>query len=399
MSLPSTPILARLIAALLLTAGVARAQEIGSNFNHVPNDIDFDYLKKAGVDWIRTTPYILDYLDENCDIEHDPGLAKVIKAGELGYKVAFGFRWDFRKREMRIPAPGSAEEKRLFDFALRILAHVGPHVDIFKLGNEPIFETMRVDCRPNDDGKIPLVVFTQRLLEEAVLPFYAKHPEWKRPDIYVGSMVKLYDQKLRNIPAAISLMKLAHEHPQITGLAMHAHVNSEAAIEESFHFARRYVPKKPIIVPEFSLQPLYHNKLDEPLDATPAGEAFAKKYHRDPKWKMYQWFNYANRNQVAAQEWCDLLESRPWWPRNYLLKYYAVFEKYGVTLATYPLRFTQHPPGKLNPKWPCWFLNPIYFQAPMVDAKGEPVETNPLCFDDYQTILKKGQRKAHENDS
>lgn len=34
------------------------AQEIGANFNHDPEIIDLNYLKKTPVEWIRTTPYI-----------------------------------------------------------------------------------------------------------------------------------------------------------------------------------------------------------------------------------------------------------------------------------------------------------------------------------------------------
>src|SRR5690349_4195147 len=93
---------------------VANGQEIGANFNHNPEIIDFEYLKKTPVEWVRTTPYIFEYIDGERNADTDPGLEKVIQAKKTGYKVAFGFRWDFRKFNLDIPSPDSEVETQYF---------------------------------------------------------------------------------------------------------------------------------------------------------------------------------------------------------------------------------------------------------------------------------------------
>lgn len=387
----------RLIASLVLLAipiGVPQAQEVGSNFNHVPETIDFTYLEKANVDWIRVTPFILDYLDGKRPLKGAHGMDNIIEADKRGYKVAFGFRWDFKKRNMRVPAPNSRAEKRLFDQARKMLKLVGPHIDIFKLGNEPYLETLSVDLSKNADKQIPIIVFTQRLLSEVVEPLYANHPKWKRPDVYVGSMVWLYERKMQKNVAILGLIHFAETHPAIKGVALHIHARQADDIEASFTFLRQHLKHKPIIVPEFSLQRLHRSRLTEKLGTDKAGLAFARKYSRDPDMAMYEWYNHATRNTSQAQEWNDLLESRSWYPRNYMLRYYAAFEKYGVLLATYPLRFTRLP--WLKPNSNTWFINPIFVTFPMTDKSGKPTEENPLSHQDFDTMVARGRAKLKE---
>src|SRR5258708_3310200 len=92
----------------------ATAQEVGANFNHDPEIIDISLLKRVPVDWIRTTPYIFEYIKGEKRPDFGQGLGNVIRAHQAGYKIAFGFRWDFRKFGLRIPQPASAEEKEFF---------------------------------------------------------------------------------------------------------------------------------------------------------------------------------------------------------------------------------------------------------------------------------------------
>ncbi|TWV89190.1 hypothetical protein [Chitinophaga pinensis] len=114
---------------MLLPAGMY-GQEIGANFNHNPEVIDLTYLRKTPVKWIRTTPYIFEYIRGEKDPATEPGLQQLIDAKKAGYKVAFGFRWDFRKYKLPIPAPGSVEEKKYFATVSAILDRVGAYIDI-----------------------------------------------------------------------------------------------------------------------------------------------------------------------------------------------------------------------------------------------------------------------------
>jgi hypothetical protein len=84
------PLLA--IGMILKFVFYAQAQELGLSFNHNPEIIDFDYVEKAQVKWIRSTPIIPDYVKGKLDVNDDEGLRKIVEAGERGYQVAFGFR-------------------------------------------------------------------------------------------------------------------------------------------------------------------------------------------------------------------------------------------------------------------------------------------------------------------
>ncbi|MCG8528516.1 MAG: hypothetical protein MI748_19215 [Opitutales bacterium] len=361
------------------------AQQLGANFNHNPEIIDFDLLEIAEVEWVRATPRIIDYLNGKLQLEDDPGLAKIVEAGERGYQVAFGFRWDFKMHKMRIPTPGSAEEKALFDLEYRILEIVGPHVDLFKLGNEPNLETHREDQQPDESGVIPLVRFTERQLTHVVEKYYANHPELKRPDVYVGSFPRLFMEEEQKNPGVIGMMELVENDSRIAGLAIHLHISRMSQIEDSFEFARKYVTEKPFIIPEFSLHRLYLEKIEEPIAINKAGRDFLKKYGHPGWWKMYDWYTHANSNRVLPQELADLFSTRNWYPDHYLRSYFEAYKKYGVFLATYPL-LQQSCPRIMTPDSPCWFLNPILMQITLEKQPDGTPGRNPLVFEDYISI-------------
>jgi hypothetical protein len=385
----------KLIIVLLLVAGMpVFAQEIGANFNHDPEIIDFNYLKKTPVEWIRTTPYIFQYINGAKNAATEPGLAEVIEAKKQGYKVAFGFRWDFRKFGLNIPAPNSTEEKKYFEVATSILDRVGAYLDIFKLGNEPNLETKEEDLQKNSEGIVPLVRFTERLLSGVVEPWYAKHKEVKRPDVYVGSLPRLFMKEEQQKPGVRGLIELAQKDNRIKGLSVHLHIADSVEMQEAFTFARSIMPAKPIIIPEFSLFRLYNKHNTDQLGDSPEGVAFAKKYGYAPEMKLYEWYSKANSEQVSAEEWKALFDSRKWFPQHFMLTYYRYFQKYGVVLATYGY-LSQDAPKNMRPDSPTWFINPIF---PFKSLKTQPDEThtaNPLWFEDFTTIvnLGKGSKK------
>lgn len=381
----------KLIVALLLITGIpAAAQEIGANFNHDPEIIDLAYLKKTPVEWIRTTPYIFQYINGAKNAATEPGLAKVIEAKKQGYKVAFGFRWDFKKLELNIPAPNSTEEKKYFEVVTSILDRVGPYLDIFKLGNEPNLETKEADLQKNSEGIVPLVRFTERLLTEVVEPWYAKHKEIKRPDVYVGSLPRLFRKGEQQKPGVRGLIEMAQHDKRIKGLSIHLHMADSLDMQEAFTFVRSIMPAKPIIVPEFSLFRLYHTHNTEQLGESPEGIAFATKYGYAPEMKLYEWYSKANSEQVSAEEWKAMFDSRKWFPQHFLLTYYRYFQKYGVVLATYGY-VSQDAPKKMRPDSPVWFINPIF---PFKSLKTQPDGShtaNPLWYEDFVTIVNMGR--------
>lgn len=380
-----------LLVLLFICWNASLAQELGANFNHNAEIIDFEYLEKVEVNWVRTTPRIIDYVNGELSVENDPALQKVIEAGKKGYKIAFGFRWDFKMHNMQIPASGSSEEKKLFDTARQILHKVGPYVDIFKLGNEPNLETLTEDMKLNSNGKIPLLEFTNRFLYQVVLPYFKKEAE-KNPDIYVGSFPALFEERFQKNEAVLGLLEYAQNNPDISGLSLHLHIEDTTEIDEAFKFVRKIVKEKPIIIPEFSLHRLYRKKLPEPLNSTEKGEDFAIKYNHDPEMKLFEWFSIANTNRVDAKQWDELFESRHWFTKDFFDIYFDSFQKYRVVLATYPL-FQQSCPENMTENSPAWFINPIFCQKSLeINSDGDFSE-NPLWAESFKKWVRNGKNR------
>lgn len=368
------------------------AQEMGLNFNHNPEIIDFEYVKKTNVAWVRATPRILDYYRGQLSVDGDPALSKLQEAGVNGYKLIFGFRWDFKQHKMRIPAPNSPEEQELFALGKRILAQVGRHVDLFTLGNEPNLETMEEDMYPDSRGGIPLVRFMKRQYEMVVAPFFNDLEDCPFPQVFLGSLPALFEKKQQQIPAIPALIQMAQNNPKIDGLALHLHISNFDEVEASFEFARKIMPTKPIIVTEYSLHRLFLNHRSDPLGDSDNGVAFAKKYHRNTAMKIYEWCGIANRSGISQEEWQAMFESRNWYPKNYLKRYYDYFRKYGVLVATYPL-FQQSCPENMTANSPMWFVNPIIGQKSLQKQPDGTFSPNPLNYNDFLELVEKGKKQ------
>ncbi|GAB3908331.1 hypothetical protein [Mucilaginibacter boryungensis] len=384
-----------LAIVLLASYQAVLSQEIGANFNHDPEIIDIAYLKKTPVEWIRTTPYIFEYIDGKKDPATEPGLSKVIEAKKAGYKVAFGFRWDFNKYKLRIPKPGSSLEKKYFATVTALLTRMGNNLDMLKLGNEPNLETMEEDMDVNNEGYVPLVKFMERLLTEVVLPFYKAHPQYNKPAIYVGSLPALFEPGQQKIPGVVGLIKLAQDNKDLAGLAIHLHISDTLEIPKALDFVRAIMPSKPIIVPEFSLFRLYNRHTSDILGNTTKGVEFAKKYGYADTMRLYQWYSMANTKHVTATEWAELFDSRKWFFPHALQTYYRYFKQYGVVLATYGY-MSQSAPANVKPGTGVWFVNPIFACKSLKrDANGD-CAANPLWYADFVDIVNKGKaaRKA-----
>ncbi|HLP37682.1 hypothetical protein [Lacibacter sp.] len=378
------------LLCVLLTV-MLHAQEIGANFNHDPEIIDFTYLAKTPVEWVRTTPYIFEYIRGEKNAATEPGLQNIIEAKKKGYKVAFGFRWDFKKFKLDVPKPGSEDEKKYFKVASAIIERVGGSIDIFKLGNEPNLETNESDLQLNSEGYVPLVKFTERLLTEVVEPYYAKHKKIKRPDVYTGSLPRLFLKAEQQTPGVVGLIKLAQTDKRIKGLSVHLHISDSLEMDEAFRFVRSIMPDKPIIVPEYSLFRLYNQHVADELGDSEKGKKFAAKYNYPSSMKCYEWYSKANSERVSAAEWNDFFASRRWFPQHFMQTYYRYFQKYGVVLATYGY-LSQSAPQKMGPNSPTWFINPIFPMKSLKEQTDGSFTPNPLWFDDFTDIINKGKK-------
>lgn len=374
---------------LLSFKGQLFAQEVGANFNHDPEIIDIGYLKKTPVKWIRTTPHIFQYIQGEKDPATSEGLAKIIEAKNAGYKVAFGFRWDFKKLNLNIPMPASPEENRYFAVALKILERVGPCISVFELGNEPNLETKEEDLEVNKEGYVPIVRFTERFLSEVVKPYYHQHPEFKMPAVYTGSLPALFEKKQQQNPGVIGLIKMAQDNKDVDGLSIHIHIRDTTQMEEVFRFVRSLMPQKPIIVTEYSLFRLYNLHTSDAIGDSPKGKIFAKKYGYADSMKTYEWYTHVNTDKVTATEWADFFDSRKWFPHHFMKTFYHYFQKNGVVLATYGY-FSQAAPKNVGPETPIWFVNPIFPGKSLIPHPDGSIMENPLWFSDFVDIVTEG---------
>ena len=373
------------VLLFLFLAGQVNAQEIGLNFNHNPENIDFSYVRKLPVKWIRTTPRILDYVDGKLDAVNDTAIQKVVDARKMGYKVAFGFRWDFKSRNLAMPSAGSSQESAYFRVVDQLLEKVGPYIQLFTLGNEPNLEAIASDLQYNRDKQVPLVLFTERLLDH-VLHFYKQHSDWSKPQIYAGSLPALFEKKQQQLPGVVELIKLAQREPEIDGLAVHLHIGDTSQIPAALDFVRSIMPDKPIIVPEFSLFRLYNKHFADRIANSAGGRAFVTKYQLPADIKLYEWLNLVHTGKVKIGQWEELFLSQEWYPVHYLLTYNRYFKHYGVVLATYPL-LQQGFAKVVTPTSASWFLNPLFLQKSFgLTASGEYVK-NPLVYTDFLSLL------------
>jgi hypothetical protein len=364
-----------------------KSQELGLNFNHNPENIDFDYVKKTGVTWIRTTPRILDYVDRNIDVKTDSAIQNVVEAGKLGYKIAFGFRWDFNRRKLALPAPGSVREAEYFRTMDAILDRVGPYIQIFKLGNEPNLETIESDLQYDDQHHVPLVEFNKSQLQH-VLQYYKKHPTWKKPQIYAGSLPALFEKKQQEKPGVFELIKFVQSNPEVTGLAVHLHIADTLEIPQALKFVRNIMPTKPIIIPEFSLFRLYNKHFKDEIGLSDEGKAFVAKYNYPEHITVSEWLTLVNARKAPITQFQEMFDSQKWYPQHYLKTYQRYYKQYGVVLATYPL-FQQGYAKYVKPDSESWFLNPIYLNKSYGVAENGEFVKNPLSYDDFINWVKK----------
>lgn len=376
-----------LVVCLCLWLVQAQGQEFGLNFNHNPENINFTYVQQLPVKWLRTTPRILDYVDGKLLLANDTAIQKVVDAGKKGYRIAFGFRWDFKKRNLAMPAEGSEREMVYFQMVDQILERVGPYIQVFTLGNEPNLETMDADLQYNQHKQVPLVLFTERLLTH-VLDFYKQHPNWPKPKIYAGSLPALFEKKQQQTPGVTELIKFAQREPRVAGLAVHLHISDTLEIPAAFHFVRSIMPNKPIIVPEFSLFRLYNKHFGDRIANNTKGKAFVQQYHLPADMKIYEWLSLVHAGKIPPQQWEGMFLSQDWYPAHYLFTYDRYFKQYGVILATYPL-LQQGFEKQVKPSSASWFLNPLFLQKSFGLTKTGEFVKNPLVYADFVKLAKK----------
>jgi len=363
----------------------SHALEIGGSLQLHPTSVPIDHgqLDAAGMYWLSTSISPLDFVENPGLIATDPRLEAIVQAGQEGYKIALGLTWDFKTRALRIPEPDTEAEQKLMVIAYRILAKVGPYVDTITLGNSPGAQTLEQDLALNTEGVIPLVRFVERTLIAGVDPYFSLHPAYSRPEIYIAAAFPSFlQEELQNHPDVVEMMRFIENDPKVTGLAMQLQVANVDEIEASLATARQFITEKPILIPEYSIAPIFGHHLDERIGDSEAGILFLTQYEHPLDWTLRQWLVWAGSNGISAQEFADGINTRSWYPPHFLLNCLDAFHTYGVRLACYPL--WQATSGESMTRDPDGFLkNPLFLPAiPQASGTGDAMQPNPLVYHD-----------------
>ena len=354
------------VASLSLILTAARAQpaparfELGANFNESLEVARLPALDITGVKWIRGFLPASEFIDGPRRAATDPGLETFRKAAASGRKIALTLKWDFAKSKTptRVPAPGSAREKACFDWAVDVAKSTRP--DMLLLVNEVYIDTPPEDMKPAPGGSIPMVVFLKRLAAHIHAAGLAA-PEGKPLPLGCGGFTRINGKNMQANPATHALLAWLADAPEISLVDFHMHQNTVDEFTDALAYMRKALPKRPLVVSEFSVIHAYSQHVGDKIGATAAGRAFAQKYNRDPKQTYTDYLNAIARKPVPETELDAMLASASWFDPKFLEKACAIMKKNGVVLATYA--YLQEAAGLRNPNRPMtvpWRLNPIF---------------------------------------
>lgn len=393
----------------LLWAPLAEAAQIvlGANFNehlHVARTVA---LEATSVHWIRGFLPVGEFIDVTRDsarpgdkathatlrsLQDDPGIATFRTAAVAGHKLAITLKWDFRRTHWHVPAPDSRDENAAFNFAVETVRTLRP--DMLLLVNELYIDTWEEDLEPRDGGEIPMVRFLQRLAAH-VAAAHLTAPDGSPLAVSCGGFTRLDLPGMRDHPATRALLPWLATSPHLTHVNLHLHQHSMEQFESAVKFIHEKIPARPLVVTEFSLVWAFQKGMSETLGSSPAGKAFAGKYHRPVDETCGTYLSAAAKKPVTEAELQDFLASRTWFDPQALQKMCDVMEENGVALATYAylqassgLERAGAPIGRQQPPWR---LNPI-FQELHAFVPGETRLARNLGF--HETFIRCQKQRA-----
>lgn len=332
--------------------------ELGANFNENLHAARRPTLDAAHVTWIRGFLPALEFIQGSRSLASDPGLTAFRAAAASGRKVALSLKWDFRRTNTRVPAPGSALERACFAWAREVVEHGRP--DLLLLNNEYFPDTLEPDTLPDAAGGIPMVGFLQRLsrqLHDAGL----KSARGAPLPLACGGFTRLDLPRMQQHPSVLALLGWLATSPEHEYVSLHLHQRSLAQFTAALQFVRGHVRHKPLVVTEFSLVWAYQEHLGQPVAASAAGRHFAREHGLAPAMTVLEYLNTALAQPVPEVQWHAFLNSQTWYNPGFLEQSCRLMEEHGVVLATYAfLSETSGARAKLKPGDPPWRLNPIF---------------------------------------
>lgn len=352
--------------------------QLGANFNEFLHTAQAEPLAVARVGWVRGFLPALDFIDGRRELGADAGLAAFRAAAARGQRVALTLKWNFLQRQERVPTPESAREQACFAFALAAARQGRP--DVFLLINEYFPDTMPEDTLPDAQGKIPMVVFLQRLTAH-VAAAGLRDPRGAPLPLACGGFTRVDLPRMQQHPSLRVLLPWLATAPELAYVNFHLHQQSLDQYAVALGYMRQHVPTKPFIVTEFSLVWVFRAHLEDALGASPTGRAFAQRHGLAPEMTVRAYVNAAMAQRVPEAQWHAFLNSQPWYDPEFLRQSCDLMERHGVTLATYA--FLSESSGAQRPlragDTP-WRLNPIYAERFAVSPDPQRPAVNPDFF-------------------
>jgi len=357
--------------------------ELGANFNESLEAARVPVLELTGVTWIRGFLPASEFIDGPRRIDTDPGLDAFRKAAASGRKIALTLKWDFAKSKTptRVPAPDSPREKACFDWAVAVAKSLRP--DMLLLVNEVYIDTPAADMKPARDGSIPMVVFLKRLAAR-VHAAALTAPGGGALPVACGGFTRINGKAMQANPATRALLEWLADAPEITHVDFHMHQNTVDEFNDALAYMRKALPKRRLVVSEFSVIHNYSLHVGDKIGATAAGRAFAQKYNLDPKQTYADYLNAIARKPVPEEQLRAMLASASWFDPKFLEKACAIMEKNGVVLATYA--YIQEAAGLRNPNRPMtvpWRLNPVFHDRDAYVPGSARLATTPGFYETF----------------
>jgi len=349
---------------VLGTVHVDARMVLGANVNEHGIALEPAMLELSRTKVVRiffpASPFILG----KRNLKTDKDFLAVKAAAKSGRQVILCLKWDFKKAGWRVPASGSGLEQKCFAWADALLHELDGMVLALETVNEVMVDTPAEDLQPGADGKIPMVQFLQRLVEHLK---EKKHRDLNRRPlpIFSGGFTRFDRPKMRRHPCVAELLKWIRTDSRVAGASLHIHMLQFEGFENSLRFIRSKIPKKHLLVTEFSMVWKYRANLNKPV----SGNLTVREY-----------INRALKHPVSEAEWNNFLESQAWYDTDFLSHACRVMEKYDVRVATFAFQQGSSGGRPLKPDSTPWILNPIFSNRTARSAHGP---ARSAFFNDY----------------
>ena len=301
-----------------------------------PATVDAALLDASRTPWVRGF-FDIFQLEGTANLTSNANVTGMRRAADVGQELLVSLKWAFERENENVPAPGSPREAELFELAVDTLLAIDRPINSLVLGNEPMWETPNADLQ-FDNGTVPYVTFTERLLDHIQAEFGTQFAT--QPKYFVGSLNRVDQSNNQNKDIVQELLRITREDPDIAGLDLHVHFDSQEQARAMLEYGRQQIGEdKDLLVTEFSPVWRYENALNDPIGATSDGALFAQQYGYSPTLEVDEYLTTAYSSQVSRQEWTDFIESQPWYNENHIADMHATFREFDVSVAT--LGFSQ----------------------------------------------------------